>query len=372
MLTNNYRKHVSLDNLMVGLAMVACFCVWTWGNCDKGCDGLLLRFVVNRMIQLVPLLIAISMLSFIIIQLPPGDFLTTHINQLRQSGVVLSEGTIQALERRYGLDRPVYEQYFIWMRNIILDGDMGTSFLWNRPVSEVLGETIGYSILLSFLTLIFVWLVGIPIGIYSATKQYSVLDYLFSFFAFIGLAVPGFLLALFIIYQVFVHTGVVISGLFSREYLEAPWSFARFMNMLPRLSLAVFLIGMPSLASLTRTTRAMLLDELQKQYVITARAKGLEERRILFKYPARMAINPMISTIGWTIPALISGEIIISIVLNLQTTGPMLRRALASQDMYLAGSFLLIVGVLTVIGTLISDILLAILDPRIRFGGGSD
>jgi len=328
--------------------------------------------VIKRSIQIVPLIIAISVLSFIIIQLPPGDYLTRHVTQLRQSGVILSESSIEALARRYGLDRPLPEQYLIWVSGIIFEGDMGTSFLWNRPVSEILGETIGYSILLSFLTLIFVWAVGIPIGIYSAIRQYSPLDYTFSFFAFVGLAIPGFLLALFAIFQIFRHTGVVFTGFNSPEYIGAPWDFSRIFNMLPRLGLAVFLIGMPQLAGLTRTTRAMLLDELQKQYVVTARSKGLEERKILFKYPVRMAINPLISTIGWTIPALISGEILISIVLSLPTTGPMLRRALESQDMYLAGSFLLIVGVLTVVGTLISDILLAILDPRIRFGGGTD
>jgi len=335
----------------------------------KDVIAVLIKYVLNRLIQIIPLLVAISILCFIIIQLPPGDYVTRHVTQLRQSGVILSESAIEALERRYGLDRSLPEQYLVWMRNMILEGDMGISFLWNRPVTEVLGETIGYSILISFLTLVFVWAVGIPIGIYSATRQYSVLDYFFSFFAFIGLAVPGFMLALFIIYQIFTHTGVVFTGLNSAQYIGAAWSVSRFLNMLPRLFLAIFLIGMPQLASLTRTTRAMLLDELQKQYVITARAKGLEEPKILFKYPVRMAINPMISTIGWTIPALISGEIIISIVLNLPTTGPMLRRALESQDMFLAGSFLLIVGILTVIGTLLSDILLAVLDPRIRFGG---
>ena len=333
---------------------------------------MLLRYVVRRMIQIVPLLIAVSVLSFIIIQLPPGDFLTQHVSNLRQQGVILTETQIEALARRYGLDRSMPEQYLFWMRNIIFEGDMGISFMWNRPVSEILGETIGYSIMLSFLTLIFVWGVGIPIGIYSATRQYSPLDYIFSFLAFIGLAVPGFLVALFTIYQIFVHTGVVFTGFNAPQFLGEPWNMARILNMLPRLGLAVFLIGMPQIAGLTRTTRAMLLDELQKQYVVTARAKGLDEKKILFKYPVRMAINPLISTIGWTIPALISGEIIISIVLSLPTTGPMLRRALEAQDMFLAGGFLLIVGTLTIIGTLISDILLAVIDPRIRFGGGND
>ena len=333
---------------------------------------LLINYVLKRLTQIIPLLFVISILSFTIIQLPPGDYVTTYVNQLRQSGVILTDEQINALIRQYGLHRTLPEQYMIWIRNIVLNGDFGVSFMWNRPVSELLSETIGNTFMISFLTLIFVWIIGIPIGIFSAIRQYSIPDYIFSFFAFIGLAVPGFLVALFLMFQIFVNTGVVIVGLNSAAFLEEPWSFARVLDMLPRLLLAVFLIGMPALASLTRTTRAMLLDELQKQYVITARAKGLEENRLLFKYPIRMAINPMVSTIGWTIPALISGEIIISIVLSLPTTGPMLRRALQGQDMYLAGSFLLIVGALTVIGTLISDILLAILDPRIRFGGGTD
>jgi len=333
---------------------------------------MLLNYVLKRLLQIIPLLIVISILCFIIIQLPPGDYITTYTNQLRASGVILTENQIEALSVRYGFHRSMPEQYFYWMKNIILHGDFGTSFLWNKPVTEVLSQTVPYTLVISFLTLIFIWVVGIPIGIFSAIRQYSVADYIFSFLAFAGLAIPGFLLALFIVFQIFLHTGVVFVGLNSPEFLEAPWSMAKFLDMLPRLLLVVFLIGMPSLAGLVRTTRAMLLDELQKQYVTTARAKGLTEKKLLFKYPIRMAINPMVSTIGWTIPALISGEIIISIVLSIPTTGPMLRRALMAQDMYLAGSFLLIVGALTIVGTLISDILLAILDPRIRLGGGTN
>ena len=333
---------------------------------------MLVSYILRRVIQLVPLILLISLISFMIIQLPPGDYLSTYINQLEASGTSVDDSMVEGLTKQYGLDKGPVEQYLIWAKNIVTEGDMGRSFLWNRPVSEVLAGRLAMSVLISFLTLIFVWSLAIPIGIYSATHQYSVFDYLFSFFSFIGLAVPGFLIALFIVYQIFVHTGQVYTGLFAQQYQTLPWSMDKFFNMLPRLLLAVFLIGMPSIASLSRTMRAMMLDELQKQYVTTARAKGMEPKKILFKYPIRMAINPMISTIGWTIPSLISGEIIISIVLNLPTTGPMLQRALSTQDMYLAGSFLLIIGVLTVIGTLISDILLAVMDPRIRFGGVSD
>lgn len=332
---------------------------------------MLVRYIVKRILQLLPLIIAIGIICFIIIQLPPGDYATVYASRLRASGITVTESMLDNIKQQYGLDKSVTQQFLIWVRNLVR-GDLGWSFIYNSPVSKVLLSRIGMSMLIALLTLVFVWAIAIPIGIYSATHQYSPLDYAGSLFSYIGLAVPGFLLALFAIYQIYVHTGQVFTGLNSQQFMEAPWSTAKFLDMLPRLLLAVFLIGMPSLAQLSRTMRAMMLDELQKQYVTTARAKGLTEKRILFRYPVRMAINPMISTIGWTIPSLISGEVIISIVLNLPTTGPMLRLALSMQDMYLAASFLLIVGVLTVIGTLVSDILLAIVDPRIRFGGVPD
>ncbi|WP_248926221.1 ABC transporter permease [Paenibacillus hamazuiensis] len=329
----------------------------------------MLHFIGHRLLQLIPLLIAISIIVFVIIQLPPGDFLTTYIQQLELSGTKVDAGTIISLKQQYGLDQPAYMQYFIWMKNILLHGDLGRSFQWNMPVSEVIGERLGLTMLISTLTLVFVWVVAIPIGIYSATHQYSFLDYVFTFIGFIGLAVPGFLIALILVYAVFVNTGVSITGLFSPEYVNAPWSWDKVVNMLQRIWLPIVVIGMSGTAGLIRVTRGMLLDELQKQYVITARAKGVEERRLLFKYPVRMAINPLISTIGWTLPGIISGEAIVSIVLNMPTTGPILLKALMFQDMYLAGSFLLILSVLTVVGTLLSDILLAVVDPRIRFGG---
>jgi peptide/nickel transport system permease protein len=333
---------------------------------------MLLGFIVKRILQFIPLTIAISIIIFTIIQLPPGDFLTTYISQLELSGTEVNKSAVENLKKQYALDKPEYQQYFIWVKNIVTKGDFGRSFGWNKPVSQIIGERIGMTMVISLLTLLFIWLLAIPIGIYSATHQYSVFDYIFTFLGFIGLAIPGFLVALVLIYLIFVNTGVAVTGLFSPDFQEVPWSLARFFNMLPRLGLAVFVIGMPSLAGMIRTTRAMMLDELQKQYVITARAKGLEEKRLLLKYPVRMAINPLISTIGWTLPALISGEIIVSIVMNMPTTGPVLQRALMTQDMYLAGSFLLIVSVLTIVGTLLSDILLAVIDPRIRFGGVSE
>ncbi len=332
----------------------------------------MLTFIVRRTVQLIPLVIAISVIIFGVIQLPPGDYLTTYIQQLELSGTEVAEGTVESLRRQYALDQPPVIQYFRWVANIVFRGDLGRSFMWQRPVREVIGDRIGMSMMISLISIAFSWLIAIPIGIYSATHQYSVPDYIFTFFGFIGIAVPGFLLALLLVYGIFSMTGVSLTGLFPPEFQGAPWSWAKFVSMLPRLWMPVIVIGAAPMAGLIRVTRGMMLDELSKQYVITARAKGVEERRLLLKYPIRMAINPLVSTIGWLLPAVISSEIIVSVVLNLPTTGPMLLRALLSQDMYLAGSFLLITSVLTVIGTLLSDILLAILDPRIRFGGVSE
>ncbi|KIL40546.1 ABC transporter permease [Gordoniibacillus kamchatkensis] len=329
----------------------------------------MINYISYRILQLIPLLIAISIIVFVIIQLPPGDFLTNYIAQLKNAGNDVSESMILNLKMQYGLDKSMYMQYIIWIKNILLHGDFGRSFQYNQPVADVIGPKLTLTLVISVISLIFVWAVAIPIGIYSATHQYSPLDYVFTFIGFIGLAMPGFLIALILIYFVFTQTGVAITGLFSPEFADAPWSMAKVMNMLPRLVIPVIVIGMSGTASLIRVTRGMLLDELSKQYVITARAKGVAENKLLFKYPVRMAINPLISTIGWTLPALISGEAIVAIVLNLQTTGPMLLKALMTQDMYLCGSFLLILSVMTVLGTLLSDILLALVDPRIRFGG---
>ncbi|WP_274361988.1 ABC transporter permease [Paenibacillus thermotolerans] len=329
----------------------------------------MLSYIGHRVLQLIPLLIAITIIVFMIIQLPPGDYLTTYISQLEQSGSDVDESMVLRLKQQYGLDKSMPEQYFIWMKNIVTKGDFGRSFQWNQPVSEVIGDRLAMTMAVSLFTLLFMWLIAVPIGIYSATHQYSPADYLFTFLAFIGLAVPGFLLALLFLYFIFVNTGAVLTGLFSPQFQDAPWTMAKFLDFLNHLWLPIFVIGSGGMAGLMRITRGMLLDELQKQYVITARAKGLGEKRLLFKYPVRMAFNPLISTIGWMLPAIVSGEAIVSIVLNMPTIGPIMLRALMFQDMYLAGSFLLIVSVLTVIGTLISDLLLAVIDPRIRFGG---
>lgn len=329
----------------------------------------MLNYIGHRLLQLIPLLIAVSIIIFVIIQLPPGSYLTTYIQQLKLSGTAVDKGTIISLKQQYGLDQPIYVQYFIWMKNILFHWDFGRSFQWQEPVTQVIGDRISITMLISILSLIFTWIVAIPIGIFSAVRQYSIFDYVFTFIGYIGLAVPSFLIALVIVYLVFSHTGVAITGLFSQQYIGEPWSWGKIVSMLERIWVPVLIVGTASTAGLIRTTRAMLLDELEKQYVITARAKGVGEKRLLFKYPIRLAINPLVSTIGWTLPTLISGSAIVAIVLNLPTTGPVLLNALMNQDMYLAGSFLLILSVLTVFGTLISDILLAWIDPRIRFGG---
>jgi len=330
---------------------------------------MLLNFIIRRLLMLIPLLIIISIVSFLIIQLPPGDFLTVYISNLKSSGVEVSEDEASRLKSLYGLDKPVYVQYIIWIRNILLYGDLGRSFQWNRPVGEIIKERVPLSALISILSTIFVWIVAIPIGIYSALRQYSIFDYIFTFLGFIGLSIPSFLLALILMWFLYSNLGISITGLFSQAYNTAPWSIAKFIDMLKHIWLPIVIIGISGTAGLIRTIRANLLDELRKNYVITARAKGLPERKLIFKYPVRIAINPLISTIGWMLPGIFSGETLVSIVLNIQTVGPVLLRAVMSQDMYLAGGITLILSTLTITGTLISDILLAWLDPRIRYEG---
>jgi peptide/nickel transport system permease protein len=330
-----------------------------------------LSYIVQRVLQFIPLLFIISVLTFGIIELPPGDFLTMHIIQLEQSGTQVSEDEIARLTQQYGLDKPLTQRYMMWMWNILRYGNFGRSFQWNLPVSQVIGERLMLTIIMSLLTLIFVWGTAIPIGIYAATHQYTIFDYFFTFLGFIGMAVPGFLLALVVMYVAFKYLNVSVTGLFSPDYADAPWSWAKVWDMLKRIWVPMIVIGISGTASLIRVMRGTLLDELRKPYVTTARAKGLSERKLLSKYPVRIAVNPMVSTIGWLLPGIISGSAIVSIVLNLPTTGPVLLRALMYQDMYLAGSFVMILSTLTVIGTLISDILLAVMDPRIRYSGVS-
>jgi len=329
----------------------------------------MLFYVIRRFLYMAILLLLISVVAFVIIQLPPGDYLSSYIVHLQASGQTVDEAQLAALKKQYGLDLPMYAQYFKWMWKM-LHGDFGRSFEWNKPVSELIGERLVLTVVLSLFTLIFTYIVAIPIGIYSATHQYSVGDYAFTVIGFAGLATPNFLLALVLMFMFFKYFGLSIGGLFSPQYQLAPWSLAKFVDMLKHLPIPIIVIGTAGTAWLIRVMRGCLLDELRKQYVITARAKGVAERILLFKYPVRVAINPIISTIGWTLPGIVSGETITAIVLCLPTTGPLLFRALLSQDMFLAGSIVMFLSFLTVIGTFISDLLLVWIDPRIRYEKG--
>ncbi len=326
----------------------------------------MLSFIARRILYMIPTFIAVSIVTFIIIQLPPGDYLTTLVASMASQGEKVDPAALEALKIRYGLGQPLIVQYFKWMSNIFLRGDFGQSFEWNQPVIDLIWSRLWFTFILSLSTLMFVWAVALPIGIYSAVRQYSVGDYAFTALGFIGLAIPNFLLALVLMYVAFKYLGQSVGGLFSPEYQDAPWGWAKFLDMLSHLWIPVIIIGTAGTASLIRVMRANLLDELHKPYVVTARAKGLPEWKVIMKYPVRVAMNPFISTIGWVLPALISGEAIVAVVLSLPTTGPLLLRSLMSQDMYLAGSFLLMLSTLTILGTLLSDILLAVFDPRIR------
>ena len=311
-------------------------------------------------------LVAISILTFVIIQLPPGDYVSTQIAQLQRMDVDINQELIDALTRQYGLDKPLFVQYFLWITKFV-QGDMGRSFVWNRPVNELVWERIGLTFVISLSSLAFSWIVAIPVGIYAAVRQYSPGDYAATFASFVGLAIPNFMLALALMYVGFRHLGLDVGGLFSIEYQEAPWSIGKVIDLLKHLWVPTIVLGTSGTAVLVRVMRNNLLDELRKLYVITARSKGLSERRLIIRYPVRIALNPFISTVGWTLPTLISGATITALVLNLPTTGPLLIRALLSQDMFLAGSFIMLLSILTVVGTLISDLLLVLADPRIRF-----
>lgn len=325
----------------------------------------MLAYIARRIVYMLALLLAVSVIAFIIIQLPPGDYLTSYVMNLKASGIDVNADQLGALQRQFGLDRPLYMQYGIWIFNLFR-GDLGYSFQWQAPVASLIGERIALTMAVSIATLIFTWLVGVPIGIYSATHQYSFLDYVFTFIGFIGLAIPSFLLALILAYAVFRLTGAGTIGLFSPEYANAPWDWGKVLNLIQHLGLPIIIVGTGGTAGLIRVLRGCILDELGKPYVVTARAKGLKEWRMLLEYPIRIAINPLLSTIGWMLPGIVSGTVLTDVVLNLQMTGTLLLRALLAQDMYLAASFVMILSALTILGTFISDILLAWADPRIR------
>lgn len=330
----------------------------------------MLNYVFRRLFVMIPTLFAISFITFVIIQLPPGDFLSTYIAELQSQGEAVDQNKITMLREMYGLDLPFHEKYLRWVWGL-MQGDMGWSFEYELPVSDVVGERLLLSIVLSFTTILFTWAVAFPIGIYSATHRYSVMDHGLTFLGFLGLATPNFLLALVLLYMANVVFGTSIGGLMDPKYLDQPWSLGKVGSVLEHLIVPTIVIGTAGTAALIRRLRANLLDELNKPYVTTAKAKGLAPGRALVKYPLRMALNPFIADIGEILPQIVSGAAVVSMVLSLPTTGPMLLTALQSQDMYLAGSFLMFLAMLTVLGVLVSDIALAILDPRIRLGAGS-
>jgi peptide/nickel transport system permease protein len=364
----------------------------------------MLGYIVRRVLMMIPTLLVISVLSFIIIQLPPGDFLTTYAAQLSEMGDSIDQVALEALEERYGLGQPIYVQYYKWMSGIFLRGDWGQSMEWHKPVKELIWERIGLTLVLALVAMLVSWFVAIPVGVYSATHQYSIPDYLMSIVSFLGAGTPGFMIALVVMWLAMTRLGLDVGGLFSQECMVAPWTYSaaaphtscgaanppdvsgiallvsifqgevlinwtKIVDMLKHIWIPVAIIAINGTAGTIRTTRANLLDELNKPYVETARAKGLTEGKLVWKYPVRVAMNPFFSTVGWSLSSQISRQTLIAYVLSLQTTGPMMLRALMSQDMYLAGSLLLLLSALTVIGTLVSDVLLAWVDPRIRLEG---
>jgi peptide/nickel transport system permease protein len=326
----------------------------------------MLDYIARRGLFTVLLLVLVSVVSFVIIQLPPGDYLSTYIMALQEQGEDVSEEQIATLRKHYGLGLPIYVQYFKWMSGV-LRGNFGVSFEWNEPVASLIGQRLVLTLTISVATLIFTYLLAVPIGIYSATHQYSFGDYTFTTIGFVGLATPNFLLALILMFLFFKYLGLSVGGLFSPEYLGEPWSAGKVLDLIRHLPIPIIVVGTAGTAAIIRIMRGSLLDELRRQYVITARAKGLKEGALLFKYPVRVAVNPIVSTIGWALPSTISGATITAIVLSLPTAGPLLLRSLRSQDMYLAASIVMILSAMTIVGTFVSDLLLAWVDPRIRF-----
>jgi peptide/nickel transport system permease protein len=327
----------------------------------------MLGYIIKRILYMIPTLFGMSLIAFLIIQLPPGDYLTSLLATMTDSGQTIDPAQIERLKEIYGFNDPIYIQYWKWISGILLRGDFGWSFEWNQPVAGLIWDRMGSTVAISLLSLIFVWAVSLPIGIYSAVRRHSIGDHVFTLFGFLGLAVPNFILALTLMFVAYKYLGQSVGGLYSPQYADAPMSFAKFWDFLAHLWIPIIVIGASGTAALIRILRANLTDELNKPYVVTARAKGLPEYKVILKYPVRIALNPFVSAIGWVLPHLVSGVTITAIVLNLPTAGPLLFRALVSQDMYLAGSFILLLSALTLVGMLVSDILLAVLDPRIRF-----
>jgi peptide/nickel transport system permease protein len=328
----------------------------------------MIAFLVRRLVLAILTVWAVSVLSYVVIQLPPGDYITSYIAQMSASGSAVSEQEAQMLREQYGFDQPIYIQYIRWM-SMVLRGNFGMALEYGRPVAEVIGDRIWLTMIVSGAAILFTWLVALPIGIYSAVRQYSFGDYVATFIGFIGLAIPSFMLALILMYLGFKYFNANIGGLFSEQYAQAPWSLAKLWDLAKHLPLPAVILGLAGTAQLIRIMRANLLDELGRPYVMTGRARGLSETRLILKYPVRVALNPFASTIGYLLPYVVSGSIIVSLVLSLPTVGPLLLKALIAQDMFLAGTIVLMLGVMTVIGTFLSDLLLLWIDPRIRFEG---
>jgi peptide/nickel transport system permease protein len=326
-----------------------------------------LSYLLRRVVYMVIMLLMGSVVAFAVITLPPGDYMTSYIQRLKAQGEDVGLEQELALRRQYGLDKPLPVQYYKWFTQL-LQGNMGRSFLWGRPVRDVLRERIAPTVLISFATLIITYAIAVPIGIYSAVRQYSAFDYIFTVIGFAGVSIPQFLLALVLMVFAYRNFNISIGGLYSDAFVDAPWSWAKFVNLMRHVPVPILVISLSGTAYLIRVMRAMLLDELPKPYVHTARAKGLKENRLLIKYPIRVALNPIASTIGWALPSLFSGQVIVATVLNLPTIGPVLFQSLMTEDMFLASSTIFISTALTLVGTLISDILLGWLDPRIRIG----
>ena len=326
----------------------------------------MLGYIVRRLIMMIPTLVLVSIVSFVAIQLPPGDYLSSYASQLSSMGESVDQQAIESLRVRYGLGEPAYVQYAKWVYGIVTRGDWGQSMEWQKPVSQLIWERLGLTVALAVFSLLVSWLIAIPIGVYTATHQYSIPDYVMSAFSFFGVGVPAFLWALIIMYFAQAQLGLNVGGLFSEQFIQAPWSWDKVADLLKHIWIPCAIVALVNTAYELRTTRANLLEELHKPYVELARAKGLTETRLLWKYPVRVALNPFFSTVGWSLANRISDITLMSVVLSLDTTGPMQLRALVSQDMYLAGSFLVLLSVLVVVGTLVSDILLAWADPRIR------
>lgn len=325
-------------------------------------------YILRRFLAMVGMLVALSIIIFFILELPPGDFAERHVYQLKSIGIFVTDEDLINYRHQFGLDRPWPERYFRWITNIVLHGNFGMSLIYRMPVTEVIGERLGFTVLIAISAIIFTYGLAIPIGIYSAIYQYSLADYTFTLIGYFGIAVPNFLLALVLLYISVTVFGSNVGGLFSPEYADVPWSWGRFVDLLKHLWIPAVVLGTAGTAFQMRTMRATLLDEKNKLYVTVARAKGLSEGRLLLKYPVRVALNPIISTLGWELTHVISGAPIVAFVLALPDTGPLFLKALQDEDIYLGGSMLLIYSALTIFGTFLSDVMLALLDPRVRQG----